>query len=497
MSDDLGVSEHTGWMEASGLPHIVRTLGIAVHPAKIGLALAGIVLTVALGGFLDWMWSSGGGIGERAIDRFILARQLDQPFEEAGGASGIFETWSSHHRRCVRGLLSSTIPAASELPTISGVDGTGGSPLSNLSNMVYGAWWMARHHLIYALLFGAGTLLIWSLCGGAICRIAAVQFAQEEKPTLAQGVAYARGRLFDGFFLAPCIPLAFVLITALLMFLGGVVLRIPVFGDVVGGGAFFLAMLGGFVIAVLMLGTLAGGSLFWPAVAVEGSDAFDAFSRGISYALSRPWKTVLYAILMTIFAAVCWIVVNVFTVVALSIARGVVAFGTSPFGWWTRGSNDEPISKLELLWPTGGSVAMHRWPEWGQLAWYECVSAFLIGLCVLLVVGVMWAFLASFFHSGATVAYFLLRRDVDGVDLEDVFEPDGSEDDADSPPPPVAAPRVERIAPTERAAAADAVSEPTSPGASPPVPIVPDPPSEPETKRSAPGAEQDEQSGAY
>ena len=52
---------------------------------------------------------------------------------------------------------------------------------------------------------------------------------------------------------------------------------------------------------------------------------------------------------------------------------------------------------------------------------FEYISAFFVGLYVAIVIGLMWAFLASFYYTACTVVYFLLRRDVDGADLEDVF----------------------------------------------------------------------------
>ncbi len=131
---------------------------------------------------------------------------------------------------------------------------------------------------------------------------------------------------------------------------------------------------------------------------------------------------------------------NLFTYAALAVTRCAVTFGTSPFGLWNRGTDDDPISKMELLWPSAGLNLLHAWPKWGELAWYEHYSAFVIGIFILLVIALMWAFLASFYFSGSTVIYFLLRRDVDKTDLEDVFTEDEREGDsagvAESAPPP-------------------------------------------------------------
>jgi len=142
----------------------------------------------------------------------------------------------------------------------------------------------------------------------------------------------------------------------------------------------------------------------------------------------------------TVFAGLCWIFVNLFTVFTLTVTRGIVGFGTSPFGWWNRGEGEASVRKLDLLWPVSVPNALYSWPDWSQLTWYEHFSAFFIGVYVLTVIGLMWAFLASFYFSASTVIYFLLRRDVDGTDLEELhMEEEGSGKDSSKPessPPP-------------------------------------------------------------
>jgi len=433
-----------GWLEGSGLLHIFRTLSLAVHPAKLGLALAAIFLTFVLGGVMDWIWTRGGGVDKTAIVQFISARELNQPYAEPTGTLGLFHVFREHEQRCVVGFLGSSLPGTSV-----GVGTPVGSylephsntgPLQNLVAMGYGVWWLLRCHPFFFILFAGGALVIWGLAGGAICRIAAVQYARDEKLTIKQALAFAKEKLFGGFVLAPCIPVAFILITAVCLVVGGMLLRVPFLGDLLAGPAFILAIGGGFVIAVLLLGLIVGGSLFWPSVAVEGSDAFDSFSRSLSYPLSKPWKAVLYAVMATVFAGLCWIFVNLFTVFTLTVTRGIVGFGTSPFGWWNRGEGEASVRKLDLLWPIAGPNALYSWPDWSLLTWYEHFSAFFIGVYVLIVIGLMWAFLASFYFSASTVIYFLLRRDVDGTDLEELhMEEEGSGKDSSKPessPPP-------------------------------------------------------------
>ena len=423
----------TGWLESSGLPHILRTLGLAVQPAKLGIALAAIILTCVWGTVLDSLWTGvSRGVELDAIARLVEAREHGRPFSESIGEHGVFEVWGAHQRRCIAGLLGSSVSAMSVAArttagTFADVHAVT-SPLGNLANMTLGVWWLVRYHSLYAVLFGAVGLLIWSLAGGALCRMAAVQFARDARPTLQQATAFARDRLLGGFFLAPCFPLGVVAVTIVVMFLGGIFLGIPFLGDLIGGLAFSLAILGGFVAAVLLVGLAVGGSLLWPAIAVEGSDAFDAFSRSLAYTLTKPWKTLLYGVIAIVFAAICWVVVNLFTFFAMTFTRVVVGFGTAPFGWWGRGEEGDMPNKLERIWPTGetglsvgGPDVLYSAPNWGELPWYECISAGLIAIHVLLVIGLLWSFLASFYFCGSTVVYCLLRRDVDVVSLEEVY----------------------------------------------------------------------------
>lgn len=424
MSDAVTPGTQFGWVDAIGLPHLLRTLAVAMHPAKLYLALCAIVITFIWGGFLDWAWTPEGGVGATAITAYIDACELDKPYVEPKGSLGIFDVWREHERRSILGLMGSSLPAASMAqgtPVGTYVETHSyNRPLRNLVGMVYGVVWMFTYHSVYFVVFGAGALLIWSYFGGAICRIAAIHFARDEKLTARQGRSYALKNLCNGFFLAPCIPIVFIIVTMIALVLGGVLLWIPFLGDLLGGVFFAAALFGGFVIAILVLGLVVGGSLFWPAVATEGLDAYDGFSRALAYPLSRPLKALLYAVIMLVFASVCWVFVNLFTFFSLKVTRAVVGFGTSPFGWWKTDTGGQSMSKMERLWPLGGPNALFAWPDWSTLPWYEYVSAFFIGVYVLIVIGLMWSFLVSFYFSGSTIIYALLRRDVDGIELDEV-----------------------------------------------------------------------------
>jgi len=103
MAEDLNAGNRGGWLEVSGLEHIFRTLAMAVHPTKLGIALVAIILTFALGWLLDLIWTARQGVDITAVEEFVLAQALDQPYDEPGGTLGIFEVWRSHERRSLLG----------------------------------------------------------------------------------------------------------------------------------------------------------------------------------------------------------------------------------------------------------------------------------------------------------------------------------------------------------------------------------------------------------
>ena len=407
-----------GWVEASGLPYLTRTFTMAIQPNRLLLAWVALLATLLLGAVLDWLWvGAGAGVSDTAIPQYVYGRQTDQHHPDDAGEHGVFEVWKQHERRHGLAFLAASVPGASILtgsPVGSRLElqSGGATPTAHLMQILYGVLWLVDEKLLYFILFGAGFLLIWSLAGGALCRSAALQFTRDEKLSLGQMVGYVQQRWLGSFFMAPLLPVIFIVMTMLCLVVGGMVLRIPVVGDILAGGAFILAIAGGFVIALLLLGLLAGGSLLWPTVAVEGSDAFDAFSRSLNYILARPFKAILYAVIAVVYGSLCWLFVHLITFVGLKFAHGVVGVGSAFFGL----TGD----KLERVWPIHGIQQLHAWPDWATLSWYECISAFLIGVTVLAVVALMWAFLVSFYFNASTVIYFLLRRDVDTIDLEEI-----------------------------------------------------------------------------
>ena len=294
--------------------------------------------------------------------------------------------------------------------------------LGSVILMYRGVQWMWVTHWFYAALFLLGSLAIWSLFGGAICRMSALNVARDEQIPPKAALQFAL-RKFFGFFTAPLLPVLMILIIGVALFLGGfLLLSIPVLGDVLGTLLLVLALLGGFIMALIAVGVFGGGGLLWPTIAVEGSDGFDAVSRSYSYFYSRPWRLAFYSIVATIYGGVTYLGLQYFVYVLLRLTRGFVGLGTAV--WTDRPGTGIPgASKLEAMWPlpSPDNLMGDGGPMLGLASKAEALGAGLIWLWVLLIVLVLCAYLVSFYFSVSTVIYYLLRNRVDATDMEDVF----------------------------------------------------------------------------
>jgi hypothetical protein len=229
------------------------------------------------------------------------------------------------------------------------------------------------------------------------------------------------GRKFLGFFTAPLLPVAIIILVGVFLFLGGLVGAIPVVGELIAGAFMFLALIGGFVMALVLIGLAFGGVLLYPTVAVEGSDAFDAVSRSYSYVFSRPWRTGLYYILLAIYGAVCYLFARVVVFLVFKLTHGAVEIGMAAASN-RPGVGSVEASKLDAMWPSPTfDNLLQAVPAFG-LHGAEAAGAFLIRIWLVIVVLLLCGFLVSLYLSGSTIIYFLLRQKVDATDLEEVYQ---------------------------------------------------------------------------
>ncbi|MCE5278821.1 MAG: hypothetical protein ABFD92_10850 [Planctomycetaceae bacterium] len=338
-----------------------------------------------------------------------------------------------------------------------------GGVVYNLLLMGEGFCWLLREHWIFAAIFLLLSLAVWSLLGGAIHRIAALQAAREEKISIRQALTFSINKFFS-FFTAPLIPLVLILLAG-----GAVALGSLITGNLWGVGAILIglllliALIAGLVMAFLIIGLGAGSGLMYPTVAVEGSDSFDAISRSFSYIFARPWRTGLYALAALVHGSICYLFVRFFAFLLLWSSHLFVKAGVFYGGEGLPGASD----RIDAMWPkpTFDSLASPGITE--AMSSMERIGAFLVSVWVYLVVAGVVAFVLSYAASATTVIYYLLRRKVDATDLDDVYVESGEDAEEELPAiEPVAE------APAPEAAAAPAETPPPPEG-------QPAPPEEP------------------
>ena len=247
-------------------------------------------------------------------------------------------------------------------------------------------------------------LFIWSYIGGAMARLAAVDFAREERLPVGDATTFS-ARKFGSFFWCPLVPLIFAAILIFCIILLGWIGRIPAVGPILLGVGYPLGAVAAFFVLLLLIGALLGFPFMWPTIAMEGTDAFDAISRAFSYLFSHPWKTLW-----------CWFMASVY---------GIVVIG---FAAWFTGA---------LLRLTDAAVARGMGENW---IWIEqflrdgiadraagfplLIAMVLITVVHVLAWGLVFGFIASYKISVMTIIYAILRRTADGADMSEVFLPE-------------------------------------------------------------------------
>ncbi len=301
---------------------------------------------------------------------------------------------------------------------------------------LHGVLWLVCQHWVFAALLGLFALAVWALFGGAIYRIAALHAAREEKISASQALRFAGSKFFS-FFCAPLVPALIILGVGLMMALVALLGNIPFVGPILIGLPFILAIVGGLLIAFITVGLAGGGALMYPTIAVEGSDSFDAISRSFSYIFARPWRAVLYSLIMTFYGVITFLFVRTFAWIALAGTHCFVKMGI-----FTGGSRlAENADRLDVMWPAPTLERLAGEPNWHAMSSGESVGGLLIWFWVSLVAAATLAYLISYCVSGTTIIYYLLRRKVDATDLDDVYveeteEPAGGVSDEPAPSTP-------------------------------------------------------------
>src|SRR3954454_16654585 len=228
-------------------------------------------------------------------------------------------------------------------------------------------------------------------------------------------------------------------------------------------GMFFVLLLAaGFVMTLVLLGTGGGFNLMYPTIAVEGSDSFDAISRSFSYVYARPWRMLFYTLAAVLYGALCYVFVRFFIQIMLILTHLFVGAGM----FVNVDGSRVPLDLWNTMWPAPETHGFTYDVDWLTLGPAQSIAAFLVSFWVYLTVGMLGAFAISFYFSANTIIYYLIRREVDATELDDVYLEQSEEDFGDTTTPPASAP----VAPTTR------TSAPAGAQTSPARPAEPTPP---------------------
>jgi hypothetical protein len=400
MPNNAGPLREIAWQEVFPWLLLVRAFRVSIQVSQLLLAAAGVLLTI-----IGW-WGLAqlfGGTGDDSLKVWLGPayyasspwNELDDwPWRPTSAASDIDArslVLQAAVENRLRGLWQLGPPQLGRYPSdpFPGAWRQLGAPIRQLFDGDVGVTGLA--FLLCACVWAAA---VWALFGGAITRRAALQLGREENLSLKASLRYAAGK-WRSYFAAPLLPLFGILCCALPIFVLGFLMWFDL-GVLLAGIVWPLALLASFLMALLLLALLFGWPLMWPTISTEGTDSFDALSRSWSYVYHRPLHYLFYSAVVTMLGGLGWLLVTCF-------ADWVVYLPLWAARWTTGGDRMREILR--------GADSLGTIGHWGAnliYFWNGCVRLLAIG------------FVYSYFWTASTAIYFLLRRDDDGTDLDDV-----------------------------------------------------------------------------
>jgi len=385
-------------------PKIFQTFRIATSVSSLLIAFAAIALISICGTLMDLSSSvvvSDAGVNELQVfiekpahfDDFVVFHK------KYGERTGVYQTIWLHAAKqfqlAVDNVLEPNIRAAAD----------------NVGDYFKAVAWAFKYHFVYTLIFSAIKLVIICVAGGAICRIAALKFAKGEKPGVSSALKYSM-RKFASFLAAPLAPIAITSVLALCIFLLGLLGNIPYAGELIVAIFIIFALLAGVLIAIVSIGTVAGFGLMFPSLAYDGLDCFDAISRSFNYIYSRPWRMAFYTGIAAVYGAICYMFVRFFAFLVLLSTRFSISLGLFEKG----------DSKFEAIWPQPAFSNLANTAFDATTTGTGWFSAWVIHVFILIVLGLIVAFIFSFYFSANTIIYALMRKKVDNAPLDEICE---------------------------------------------------------------------------
>ncbi len=380
MADDQHRLREVSWLELFPWLGLIRAVRLAFAPRMLILAALGLAATSAGWRVIGDVFSGN----DQPVLQELIAENSKWPSRILPDAPPAVS---------VSVLDPATSAAKEPWNLLSG-------PFRNLFEV--NKWNVTVALFTYLLLCGLWAVIVWSLFGGAITRIAALWFAREDRLSFRRALLSWGVRKWPAYFGGPLFPLAGVLLAVIPVALLGLLLKLDA-GVFVVGIIWPIVLACGFFLAILLVGLLFGWPLMWPTISAEGTDSFDALSRSYSYTYQRPVHYLFYAAVAGILGMLAWIVVIIF-------ANGVISYSYWAASWGSGGGRIQDIRSYAegLFPPPPDTTAIMRWGVLAIGFWVDVVKTVAVG------------FLFSYFWSAATYIYFLLRQSVDATEMDEV-----------------------------------------------------------------------------
>jgi hypothetical protein len=442
-------------------PKIFQAFRIARQLSNLTIALLAVGIICLAGWLMDltaicldrWLTDfdlavvvskdTQGQITETELDTYVEnATQVPAYIEkqrDTGDRAGVFCTiWHFTRGKFHRALYSLFAPNISDV-------------LANIADCFKAIIWAFRYHFVYCAVFFIMKFIVICLAGGAICRIAALQFARGERPGLFEALRFSK-KQFLNFFFAPMFPLLVMIGLSVCILALGLIVAIPYAGElilvfpVLIPVPVLLALAAGSIIAFFAIGLVAGFGLMFPAVAYDNSHWLDAsMNRSVHYVYSKPWHMGFYTGVAAVYGAICYIFLRLFAFLLLWVTQQSFYLGAKSISRLLAWLNVETrvLDKVAAIWPEPGFMNLLGTAHPEPATWSQSVAAFLVYLVSLIVIGLLISFIMSFYFSASTIIYSLVRKKADNTPLEEIythFEDDQSESravESESERPPV------------------------------------------------------------
>ncbi len=392
------------WLEVFPWLRLWNCLWIAITPRNLGTALVGVILTYLGWGIIDAVMP----VRPQARIFFPTSRTptgspfpagvlaVDEP-PPAGAVAGLANSKS---------LLENLVPQAWRVKSSWGVM----PAIDRLEDPMIGTWrrisapfaalfcaselsWLDRIRLA---LHGTWIVAVWALFGSMLTRHAALELAGGERPAWRDLWQFAASHWLHNF-LAPLSLVLVVLLLWGLLTLGGMLLLSSEVGLALAGLLWPLALAIGLGATLTLMGLMFGWPLLSASVSADGQDGFGAVGTAFSYVYRRPLPLAFLVIVAAFLGWLAWVIVSALaeSLISLTNAAAMAGLSEARIRSLTQGSED-----LGLLGRFGAGAIR---------SWHYLVQSVAV------------SFLFSYFWAATTMIYLLLRKSVDGTDLNEVY----------------------------------------------------------------------------